>query len=84
MGRRKRKSTGKKKSIFIKRYLSEKYPLSGSKVSRIIQEQAEKYINMEEYKSFFLKHQSKNLSDNIKKSKRLSNAPEDINSYFYT
>ena len=39
---------------------------------------------MEEYKSFFLKYQSKNLSDNIKKSKRLSDAPENVKSYFDT
>ena len=39
---------------------------------------------MDEYKSFFLKYQSKNLSENIKKSKskKLSNAPEEIKSYF--
>ena len=39
---------------------------------------------MDEYKSFFLKYQSRNLSENIKKSKskKLSNAPEEIKSYF--
>ena len=39
---------------------------------------------MDEYKSFFLKYQSRNLSKSIKKSKskKLSNAPEEIKSYF--
>ena len=68
----------------IKKYLSQKYPLTTSKISRIIQEQAEKYINFQEYKAFFLREQSKNLSDNIKKAKKLSNAPKDVKSYFDT
>merc|ERR1711872_457093 len=68
----------------LQQFLRQKYPLSNSKISKIIEEKAEKYINMDEYKSFFLKYQSKNLSENIKKSKskKLSNAPEEIKSYF--
>ena len=68
----------------IKKYLHQKYPLTTSKISRIIQEQAEKYINFQEYKAFFLREQSKNLSDNIKKAKKLSDAPKDVKSYFDT
>ena len=68
----------------IKKYLSQKYPLTTSKISRIIQEQAKKYIHFQEYKAFFLREQSKNLSDNIKKAKKLSNAPKDVKSYFDT
>ena len=83
-GKEKKKIDWEEEKDILKKYLSEKYPLSSTKISRIIQEQAEKYINMEEYKSFFLKYQSKNLSDNIKKSKRLSDAPEDVKSYFDT
>ena len=90
--RRTRKKIGKKKTKIdweeekdiIKKYLSQKYPLTTSKISRIIQEQAEKYINFKEYKAFFLKEQSKNLSDNIKKAKKLSYAPKDVKSYFDT
>merc|ERR1711989_127527 len=68
----------------LQQFLRQKYPLSNSKISKIIEEKAEKYINMDEYKSFFLKYQSRNLSENIKKSKskKLSNAPEEIKSYF--
>ena len=68
----------------LQQFLRQKYPLSDSKISKIIEEKAEKYINMDEYKSFFLKYQSRNLSENIKKSKskKLSNAPEEIKSYF--
>ena len=83
-GKEKKKNDWEEEKYVLKKYLSEKYPLSRTKISRIIQEQAEKYINMEEYKSFFLKYQSKNLSDHIKKSKRLSDAPEDVKSYFDT
>ena len=83
-GKEKKKIDWEVEKDILKKYLSEKYPLSSTKISRIIQEQAEKYINMEEYKSFFLKYQSKNLSDNIKKSKRLSDAPENVKSYFDT
>ena len=53
----------------LQQFLRQKYPLSNSKISKIIEEKAEKYINMDEYKSFFLKYQSKNLSENFKKSK---------------
>jgi len=68
----------------LQQFLRQKYPLSNSKISKILEEKAEKYINMDEYKSFFLKYQSRNLSENIKKSKskKLSNAPEEIKSYF--
>ena len=68
----------------LQQFLRQKYPLSNSKISKIIEEKAERYINMDEYKSFFLKYQSRNLSENIKKSKskKLSNAPEEIKSYF--
>ena len=68
----------------LQQFLRQKYPLSNSKISKILEEKAEKYINMDEYKSFFLKYQSRNLSENIKKSKskKLSNASEEIKSYF--
>ena len=66
----------------LKKYLSEKYPLSNKKIENIINERAEKYIDMDKYQSYFLKHQSKNLTEKIKKSKKLSNAPEEIKSFF--
>ena len=66
----------------LKKYLSEKYPLSNKKIEKIINERAEKYIDMDEYQSYFLKNQSKNLTEKIKKSKKLSNAPDEIKSFF--
>ena len=66
----------------LKKYLSEKYPLSKKKIEKIINERAEKYIDMDEYQSYFLKNQSKNLTEKIKKSKKLSNAPDEIKSFF--
>ena len=66
----------------LKKYLSEKYPLSSKKIEKIINERAEKYIDMEKYQSYFLKHQSKNLTEKIRKTKKLSNAPDEIKSFF--
>ena len=66
----------------LKKYLSEKYPLSNKKIEKIINERAEKYIDMDKYQSYFLKHQSNNLTEKIKKSKKLSNAPDEIKSFF--
>ena len=37
---------------------------------------------MDKYQSYFLKHQSKNLTEKIKKSKKLSDAPDEIKSFF--
>ncbi len=37
---------------------------------------------MDKYQSYFLKHQSQNLTEKIKKSKKLSNAPDEIKSFF--
>jgi hypothetical protein len=66
----------------LKKYLSEKYPLSKKKIEKIINERAKKYIDMDKYQSYFLKNQSKNLTEKIKKSKKLSNAPDEIKSFF--
>ena len=66
----------------LKKYLSEKYPLSNKKIEKIINERAEKYIDMDKYQSYFLKNQSKNLTEKIKKSTKLSNAPDEIKSFF--
>ena len=66
----------------LEKYLSEKYPLSKQKVRRIIEERADKYIDMDKYKTFFFNYQSEKLTDNIKKSKKLSNAPDDVKSFF--
>ena len=53
-----------------------------NKIEKIINEKAEKYIDMDKYQSYCLKHQSKNLTEKIKKSKKLSNAPDEIKTFF--
>ena len=68
----------------LEKYLNEKYPLSKQKVRRIIEERADRYIDMDKYKTFFFNYQSEKLTDNIKKSKKLSNAPDDVKSFFDT
>ena len=55
--------------------------ISERKRNKIIEEKAEKYIDLEEYKTFFLKYQNKKLSDKLK-SKKLSNASDIVKSYF--
>ena len=50
----------------IKNFLSQEYPLSSQKIDKIIEERATKYIDMDKYKTFFLRHQSKVLTNNIK------------------
>ena len=71
-----------KKYLIEKYSLSNKYPLSNKKIEKIINERAQKYIDMNEYQSYFLQHQSKNLTEKIKQSKKLSNAPDEIKSFF--
>ena len=66
----------------IKKYLSERYPLSQQKIDAIIEDQAEKFIDMDKYKSFFLRHQANNFSEKIKKSKKLSSAPDEVKQFF--
>ena len=66
----------------IKKFLSQEYPLSSQKIDKIIEERATKYIDMDKYKTFFLRHQSKVLTNNIKKSRKLSNAPDSVRSLF--
>ena len=81
-GKEKKKIDWEDEKDILKKYLSEKYPLSSKKIEKIINERAEKYIDMENYQSYFLKHQSKNLTEKIRKTKKLSNAPDEIKSFF--
>jgi len=80
--RQKTKIDWEEEKDILKKYLSEKYPLSSKKIEKIINERAEKYIDIDKYQSYILKHQSKNLTEKIKKSKKLSNAPDEIKSFF--
>ena len=52
----------------IEKYLSQEYPLMNSKkIGKIIQEKANKYIDFDKYKSFFLRYQSNKATENVKK-----------------
>ena len=61
----------------IKKYLSQEYPLINSqKINKIIEEKADKYIDIDKYKSFFLKYQSNKATENIKKLSSSVNGKE--------
>ena len=66
----------------LKAYLHKTYPLSQHKVERIIEEKNEKFIDFDKYQSFFLKFQSKNFTEKLKAPKKLSNASDEVKSYF--
>jgi len=67
---KKKKINWEEEKEIIKKYLSERYPLSHQKIDAIIKDKAEKFIDMDKYKSFFLRHQAKNFTEKIKKSKK--------------
>ena len=61
----------------IKKYLGQEYPLINSqKINKIIEEKADKYIDIDKYKSFFLKYQSNKATENIKKLSSSVNGKE--------
>ena len=64
---KKKKINWEEEKEIIKKYLSERYPLSHQKIDAIIKDKAEKFIDMDKYKSFFLRHQAKNFTEKIKK-----------------
>ena len=68
----------------LKQFLNQEYPLtlSSRKIDRIIEEKQEKYLDMDKYKSFFLKNQAKLLNKKIKLSNKISNAPKDTKQFF--
>ena len=68
----------------IKQFLHQEYPLTTKKIDKIIKDKKEKYIDINKYKTFFLKLQAEKLMKNIKKSRKLSKASEDVKSYFDT
>ena len=82
-GKQKKKTINwEEEKEIIKKYLSERYPLSEQKIDAIIEDKAEKFIDMDKYKSFFLRHQAKNFTEKIKKSKKLSSAPDEVKEFF--
>ena len=79
---KKKKINWEEEKEIIKKYLSERYPLSEQKIDAITEDKAEKFIDMDKYKSFFLRHQAKNFTEKIKKSKKLSSAPDEVKQFF--
>ena len=79
---KKKKINWEEEKEIIKKYLSERYPLSEPKIDAIIEDKGEKFIDMDKYKSFFLRHQAKNFTEKIKKSKKLSSAPDEVKQFF--
>ena len=67
----------------IREYLSEEYPLKTTeKIEEILRKNSVKYLDLSKYQKFFLKFQSKTLNDKIKRSKKLSEAPDSVKQYF--
>ena len=50
---KKKKINWEEEKEIIKKYLSERYPLSEQKIDAIIEDKAEKFIDMDKYRSFF-------------------------------
>ena len=66
--KQKKKIDWEEEKDVLKAYLHQTYPLSQNKIDRIIEEKAENYIDIDKYQSFFLRYQSKNFSEKLKKN----------------
>merc|ERR1712074_90039 len=80
--KQKKKIDWEEEKDVLKAYLHRTYSLNQNKVDRTIEEKAEHYIDFDKYQSFFLKYQSKNFSEKLKTPKKLSNASDEVKSYF--
>ena len=81
-GKKEKKINWEEEKDVIESYFRQRHPMiSERKRNKIIEEKAEKYIDLEEYKTFFLKYQTKKLADKLK-SRKLSNASDNVKSYF--
>ena len=81
----KKKIDWEKEKDVLQKYIGKKYPLmSKQKISKIIEEKADKYIDIDHYHEYVMKQQSKILTDNIRKSKKLSDASDEVKSLFET
>ena len=58
--------------------------MSKQKIRRILEERAEKFIDWDTYKAYFMKYQSEKLTENItkKSNRKLSNASDEVKSQF--
>ena len=80
--KQKKKIDWEEEKDVLKAYLHKTYSLNQNKVDRIIEEKAENYIDLDKYQSFFLKYQSKNFSEKLKKPTKLSKASDEVKQFF--
>ena len=67
----------------LKEYLHQEYPLmTTKKITGIIEQNQEKYVDMDKYQTFFLRKQSQKLNNKIKLPRKLSDAPKDTQAFF--
>jgi len=66
----------------IREFLYQEYPLKTSeKIEEILTKKSLKYLDIGKYEKFFLKLQSKRLNDKMRRSKKLSEAPDSVKQY---
>ena len=80
--KQKKKIDWEEEKDVLKAYLHKTYSLNQNKVDRIIEEKAENYIDLDKYQNFFLKYQSKNFSEKLKKPTKLSKASDEVKQFF--
>lgn len=80
--KQKKKIDWEEEKDVLKAYLHKTYSLNQNKVDRIIEEKAEHYIDLDKYQSFFLKYQSKNFTEKLKKPTKLSKASDEVKQFF--
>ena len=67
----------------IRQFLREEYPLKTSeKIEEILTKKSLKYLDVKKYEKFFLRLQSKRLNEKMRRSKKLSEAPDSVKQYF--
>ena len=80
--KQKKKIDWEEEKDVLKAFLHQTYTLSQNKIDRIIEEKAENYIDLDKYQNFFLKYQSKNFSEKLKKPTKHSKASDEIKQFF--
>ena len=67
----------------IRQFLHQEYPLkSTEKIEEILTKKSLKYLDVGKYEKFFLRLQSKKLNEKMRRSKKLSEAPDSVKQYF--
>ena len=67
----------------IRKFLHQEYPLkTAEKIEEILTKKSLKYLDVGKYEKFFLRLQSKKLNEKMRRSKKLSEAPDSVKQYF--